>query len=344
MYRLIIRPILFLISPEKAHKLIVSLLKFFFIIPGVKLLINGLFVIPNKKLKTEFCNITFRNPVGLAAGFDKNASFYKQFSSFGFGFIEIGTITPRPQTGNPIPRLFRLPEDAAMINRMGFNNIGADEAVKNLRKRKNGIIIGGNIGKNSSTSNAYAADDYEICFRKLYDYVDYFVVNVSCPNITNMTELQDSMMLEGILLRLTKLRKNKNTYKPILVKISPDLNFSQIDNVIEIYHRTGIDGIVAVNTTIHRENLNSPDKLITKIGDGGLSGKPLRKRALEVIRYISEKSGGKIPMMGVGGILYPEDALEMIKAGAGLVQIYTGFIYTGPFVAKKINKAILKSR
>lgn len=342
MYTFIIRPVLFILSPEVVHKLIVNILKIAFLIPGLQRFISLFFSVSDKKLETDFVGLKFKNPVGLAAGFDKKADFFNEFSVFDFSFIEIGTVTPLPQPGNPKPRLFRLPEDQALINRMGFNSVGVDEVVENLKKNKKKIIIGGNIGKNTLTPNEKALDDYDICFRKLYDYVDYFVVNVSCPNVTSLAELQDAKSLEKILSHLANIRKEQKKHIPILLKISPDLTFTQIDEVLEVYEKTGIDGIVATNTTTTRKCLHTPEETVKEIGRGGLSGLPLRNRSTEVIRYISEKSGNRIPIMGVGGIMTPEDALEKIEAGARLVQVYTGYIYYGPALIKHINKAVLK--
>jgi dihydroorotate dehydrogenase len=280
--------------------------------------------------------------VGIAAGFDKNAELYDELGSLGFGFVEIGTVTPKGQPGNPKPRLFRLPQDKALINRMGFNNNGLDEAVKKLKHRKTNIIIGGNIGKNTATPNEKAVEDYEKLFKGLFDYVDYFTVNVSCPNISDLRELQDQDSLMEILNKLQAINQSKPHPKPILLKLSPDLNNKQLDEVIEIVEKTGIDGVVAVNTTISREDLTTPAEKVKKIGKGGLSGKPIKERSTEIIRYLSEKSGKAFPIIGVGGIFTPEDALEKLNAGADLVQVFTGFIYEGPFLAKKINQALLK--
>jgi len=282
----------------------------------------------------------FDNPVGLAAGFDKNAQVVDEFAAFGFGFIEIGTVTPRPQPGNPKPRSFRLPGDRALINRMGFNNHGVEKAAARLKKNRREVIVGGNIGKNTATSNEKAIEDYHFAFEQLYDQVDYLVVNLSCPNIRNLSELQDKEHTMAILHRLCHLRSQKTHAKPILLKISPDLTHRQLDDVIEIFNHTGIDGIIATNTTITRENLTSPAEKVRQIGDGGLSGAPLREQSTRIIRYITEKSNGEIPIMGVGGVMSVEDALEKLRAGASLVQIYTGFIYNGPGFVKKINRAI----
>jgi dihydroorotate dehydrogenase len=341
MYKQLIRPIFFCIDPEKVHHIVVALVKFGFKIPGIQTLVKKSFTIKDSRLERKVFGLTFSNPVGLAAGFDKNATFYNEFSSFGFSFIEIGTVTPKGQPGNPKPRLFRLPSSKGVINRMGFNNNGAEEAVKNLKKRKTNIIIGGNLGKNTNTPNDCAVADYVTTFNALYDYVDYFVVNVSCPNISNLHKLQDKDSLMQILNSVLAERAKKAVTKPVLLKISPDLNFNQIDEVIDILLETKVDGVVATNTTTGRYNLNEPEEKVAQIGNGGMSGLPLRDRSTEVIRYISQKTGGKIPIIGVGGILTAQDALDKIDAGATLVQIYSGFIYEGPILVKKINKALL---
>jgi len=317
-------------------------LKVLFKIPGAGRLINKLTQVNDPRLEREVFGLKFKNPVGIAAGFDKQAELYNELANFGFGFIEIGTVTPKGQPGNPKPRLFRLPQDKALINRMGFNNGGVNNAVKNLNKRKTTVIIGGNIGKNTLTPNSEAIEDYVLCFRQLFDFVDYFVVNVSCPNITDLHELQDQDSLMKILGKIQELNHTKAHPKPILLKVSPDLNNKQLDEVIEIVKRTKINGVVATNTTISRQNLKTDDDRIKKIANGGLSGKPITDRSTEVIRYLSEKSGKAFPIIGVGGIFTVEDALEKLHAGADLVQVYTGFIYEGPFIAKKINKALLK--
>lgn len=341
MYKRLIRPILFLLPPEKIHELIVSLVKISFKIPGIFSLVSSFYKTKYKK-PVDLFGLKFPSRIGLAAGFDKNAFFYKEFRAFGFGFIEIGTVTPVGQPGNPKPRSFRLPVDKALINRMGFNNLGVDSAVKRLRNRPDNIIIGGNIGKNTLTPNKDAVKDYEYCFEKLYEYVDYFVVNVSCPNISDLKKLQDQAMLEGILSRLTGIRARKSAKKPILLKISPDLNFKQIDETLKIIKQTGIDGVVATNTTITRESLNTNESRIQKIGQGGLSGLPIRDRSDEIIRYIRNKEKD-LPLIGVGGIMTGQDALEKVKAGADLVQVYTGFIYEGPSIVKRIQKALFRA-
>lgn len=344
MYKRFIRPLLFLIPPETVHHIIVFIIRFGFKLPGIKLLLRKIYCYEDKLLNRELLGLHFKNPVGLAAGFDKNAAFFKEFGSFGFGFIEIGTVTPIGQPGNPKPRLFRIPDDQGLINRMGFNNLGLDEAIKRLANKPEGMIIGGNIGKNTATPNEKAVEDYARCFEGLYPYADYFVVNVSCPNITDLSELQDKEMLKDILLRLSEIRSSKDKKKPILVKISPDLNSQQIDDVLELIYLYGIDGIVATNTTISRDNLKTGTGLIEKIGSGGLSGKPIRQKSTEIIRYLAEKTKGELIIVGVGGIFSAEDAIEKIHAGAHLIQIYTGFIYEGPAIVKKINKALMKNQ
>lgn len=342
MYKAFIRPLFFKIDPEKAHHLVVIFIKFVHKIPFGAWLLKSIFTIKSKALERTVFGLKFKNPVGLAAGFDKNASFYTEFANLGFSFIEIGTVTPKSQPGNPKKRLFRLPKDKALINRMGFNNLGVDEVVKNLKKRKDfSVIIGGNIGKNTATSNEDAVNDYVICFNKLYDYADYFVVNVSCPNISNLSKLQNKDSLMQILSAVAAERKKKDTSKPVLLKISPDLNFNQIDEVLEIISLTGMDGVVATNTTISREGLTTSSKAITEIGNGGLSGNPLKIRSTEIIRYIYHKTGGKLPIIAVGGIFTAEDAVEKLNAGASLVQLYTGFIYEGPMLTKRICKKLI---
>jgi len=278
----------------------------------------------------------------LAAGFDKDAKLFDELASFGFGFVEIGTVTPLPQDGNPKPRLFRVKDDSGLINRMGFNNQGIEVVVARLRRRKTNIIIGGNIGKNKVTPNEKAVDDYEICFEKLFPYVDYFAVNVSSPNTPGLRDLQEKAPLTALLKRLQELNNAKESRKPILLKIAPDLTTEQLDDIIEIVADTKIDGVVATNTTIDRSSLKTYKKKVDAIGNGGLSGKPVKARSTEVIKYLSDKSNRAFPIIGVGGIHSAEDALEKLDAGATLLQVYTGFIYEGPALVKRINKAILK--
>lgn len=336
MYRLLIRPILFKFDPEKVHYFTFSLIRILHKIPFVGLIINFYYEINSPKLERNVFGLTFKNPVGLAAGFDKDAKLYQELSNFGFGFIEIGTITPKPQDGNPKKRLFRLQEDSAIINRMGFNNGGVEDAIIRLKKNK-GVLIGGNIGKNKSTPNEEAVNDYAICFEALFNYVDYFVVNVSSPNTPNLRELQEKEPLTKLLQVLQNLNSKKQTPKPILLKIAPDLTNEQLLDIIEIVNETKIAGVIATNTTISRDGLVSDNKAEM----GGLSGKPLSNRSTEVIRFLSQKSNKSFPIIGVGGVHSAKDALEKLNAGASLVQLYTGFIYQGPKLIKDINNALL---
>jgi dihydroorotate dehydrogenase len=343
VYRRIIRPLLFLIPPETVHSLVVACLKIILRIPGLRGIICSRYNISGKRLERTVFGIRFRNPVGLAAGFDKNAEFYKEMACFGFSFIEIGTVTPLAQSGNPRPRSFRLTRDRALINRMGMNNHGVRKIAENLRKNSPGVIIGGNIGKNTVTPNDNAIDDYVECFNELHEVVDYFVVNVSCPNIGDITKLQGADTLMAILGTLKKLSSRLTSPKPVLLKISPDLNEFQLDDVVQIALETQIDGFVATNTTVGRYGLQTDMGSVDRIGKGGMSGLPLRDRSTEVIRYLSARLKDRIPIIGVGGIMNPEDAIEKLAAGATLVQVYTGFIYEGPGLVKKINKAVLAS-
>ena len=339
MYKSIIRPILFKYDPEEIHYFTFSMLRFLNKIPGFPAIFRSFYEVKDSRLETEVFGLKFKNPVGLAAGFDKDAKLYKELSNLGFGFIEIGTLTPKGQEGNPKKRLFRLKKDSAIINRMGFNNGGVLEAVERLKKN-NGVLIGGNIGKNKLTSNEEATSDYEICFDALYDYVDYFVVNVSSPNTPNLRALQDKEPLTQLLQTLQNKNLAKPKQKPILLKIAPDLTDEQLLDIIEIVNETKIAGVIATNTTISREGLQSENK--SEIG--GLSGKPLTKRSTEVIRFLSEKSNKSFPIIGVGGIHSAEDAIEKLEAGASLVQLYTGFIYEGPKLIKQINRKILEKK
>jgi len=337
MYKSVIRPFLFQFDPEKIHHFTFASLGLFFKIPGMKKLMKNKFHQKDRALEREVFGLTFKNPVGLAAGLDKDAKRYKELGALGFGFIEIGTLTPKPQPGNPKKRLFRLKEDAGLINRMGFNNEGVEAAVKRLEKNKGEVLIGGNIGKNKTTPNQKAIDDYKMCFETLFPWVDYFVVNVSSPNTPNLRELQDKKPLKNLLNTLQKLNREKEARKPILLKIAPDLNNKQLLDIITIIKETKIDGIIATNTTIGREGLQS----VHKSEKGGLSGQPLTKRSTEVIRFIAEKSNRAFPIIGVGGIHSADDALEKLQAGASLVQLYTGFIYEGPKLICDINRAVL---
>ncbi len=340
MYKLLIRPILFQFDPENVHHFTFKMIRLISKIPFVPSIIRGIYHKNNSKLEREVFGLTFKNPVGLAAGFDKDARLYNELSDFGFGFVEIGTLTPKPQAGNPKKRLFRLKKDSAIINRMGFNNGGVEDAVKRLKKNK-GVLIGGNIGKNKVTPNENAVDDYEICFDALFDYVDYFVVNVSSPNTPNLRALQDKEPLTQLLNTLQQKNKQKPVQKPILLKIAPDLSNEQLLDIIDIVKETEIAGVIATNTTISREGLKSNAEVSTETG--GLSGKPLTNRSTEVIRFLSEKSNKAFPIIGVGGIHSAKDALEKLEAGASLVQLYTGFIYEGPKLIRDINSALLRN-
>ena len=344
-YKTIIRPLMFCIDPEKVHHWVVAFLKVGFKIPFIKFIVHRFYSVKQTSLKTQFCGIDFPNRVGLAPGFDKNALFFNEMVAFDFGFIEIGTVTPRPQPGNAKPRIFRLKADEALINRMGFNNLGVEEAVHQLKENRKGkLIIGGNIGKNTDTPNEKAVDDYIYCFERLYDYVDYFVVNVSCPNVSNLKALQDHDSLDAIMKAIMQRRNLMKVKKPVLLKISPDLNFDQVDDVLGILKETATDGMVVANTTVTREHLTTDAQKVASIGNGGLSGKPLKNRSTELIKYIAQKTNGQLPIIGSGGIIKPADALEKLNAGATLVQVYTGFIYYGPSIVKDINKLLIKNK
>jgi dihydroorotate dehydrogenase len=342
MYKRVVRPVLFLFSPERIHHFIVFLLRARFFIPFSSFFIRKIFEIRSPKLERTVFGITFKNPVGFAAGFDKNAQVYNELANFGFSHIEIGTVTPKAQEGNPKPRLFRLKEDRGLINRMGFNNQGAEKIAANLKKRKHKIMVGGNIGKNTLTPNEDAVADYIYCYEALYDFVDYFAVNVSCPNIADLSKLQDKEQLRKILKSIKEHNSIKAKPKPILLKIAPDLSNNQLDDIIDLVISLKIDGVIATNTTTARDKLKSSPTLIERIGKGGLSGRPLRDRSTEVIRYLSMNSGNAFPIIGVGGIHSVLDAMDKFAAGATLVQVYTGFIYKGPFIIKNINKALLE--
>jgi dihydroorotate dehydrogenase len=340
-YKLILRPIFFLFDPEKIHHFVFKLIKISQAIPGISAITKSIFEVNNSKLKRTVFGIEFPNPVGLAAGFDKDAKLYKELANFGFGFIEIGTITPVGQEGNPKPRMFRLPADSGLINRMGFNNQGLEGAIERLKSKPSHLIVGGNIGKNKITSNEDAVKDYEKCFEGLFPYVDYFVVNVSSPNTPNLRALQEKEPLKALLNHLQKLNEQQEKSKPILLKIAPDLTNEQLDDIVEIVNETKIAGVIASNTTISRDNLTTNRTSLDHIGAGGLSGKPLTKRSTEVIKYLSTKSNNSFPIIGVGGIHSAKDAIDKLNAGASLVQLYTGFIYEGPGLVKRINEEIL---
>jgi dihydroorotate dehydrogenase len=340
-YRYFLRPVLFLFEAETAHYAALNLLKYLLMIPGAKPICKWYCTVRNNSLDTVLFGIDFPNKVGLAAGFDKNAKYLTELACLGFGHIEIGTVTPLPQNGNDKPRLFRLPEDHAIINRMGFNNDGMTVIAERLKKRPVGLIVGGNIGKNKITPNEEAVNDYIKCFNALFEVVDYFTVNVSSPNTPNLRELQDKKPLMHILNSLQLLNNQKLKRKPVLLKIAPDLSLQQLDDIIEIVVETKIDGVIATNTTVERNNLKSDKSKVEKTGSGGLSGKPLTGKSTEVIKYLSEKSNHRFPIIGVGGIMNENDAKEKLNSGASLIQIYSGFIYGGPLIVKKINQSMI---
>ncbi len=337
MYKSLIRSLLFKFDPEVVHYFTFDFLKIIFKIPGIKALVKSMYQLNDTRLEREVFGLKFKNPVGLAAGFDKDAKLYKELDAFGFGFVEIGTVTPKPQPGNEKKRIFRLKEDEAIINRMGFNNEGVEAAVKRLKSNKD-VLVGGNIGKNKITPNEDAVSDYMFGFEALFDYVDYFVVNVSSPNTPNLRALQEKKPLTELLKTLQNKNEQKPKPKPILLKIAPDLTDSQLLDIIDIITETGIAGVIATNTTIARGDLKSANKDEM----GGLSGRPVKNRSTEVIRFLAQKSNRAFPIIGVGGIHSAEDALEKLDAGASLVQLYTGFIYEGPGLIRKINKKILE--
>lgn len=343
MYKLIIRPIFFLFDPEKIHHFTFNSLKFIGRIPGMKALLRLLFDYQHPSLEKEVFGLKFKNPVGLAAGFDKDAKLVDELATMGFGFIEIGTLTPKGQPGNEKPRLFRLRQDGGIINRMGFNNDGVKAAVERLKKINSKVLIGGNIGKNKVTPNEEAVNDYVLSFEALFDVVDYFVVNVSSPNTPNLRALQDKEPLKQLLTKLQECNELKQSPKPILLKIAPDLSFEQLDDIIEIVKEIKLDGLIATNTTIDRSSLSTSVEEVEIIGVGGLSGSPVRDRSNEVIRYLRNGLSEDFPIIGVGGIMTPQDAVDKMQAGATLIQIYTGFIYEGPGFVKRINKALVKT-
>ena len=342
MYKTIIRPILFLFDPEKVHHFTFSLIRFLCKIPFVAALFRSVYQVHNKKLERNLFGLKFQNPVGLAAGFDKNAVLYNELANFGFGFIEIGTVTPKAQAGNPKKRLFRLKDDRGIINRMGFNNNGIEAAIHNLKKNRHKVIIGGNIGKNTATKPEDYTKDYLEVFKELHPFVDYFVLNVSCPNVGSHAKLNDKEYLLELITACQEENTRFKIQKPILLKIAPDLNTIQLDEIIALVAETKIDGVIASNTSTTRDNLKASKERLSAIGNGGVSGQPIKEQSTKVIRYLAKNSNKSFPIIGVGGIHSAQDALEKIEAGADLVQVYTGFIYEGPSLIKKINKAILK--
>ncbi|MEP7252673.1 MAG: quinone-dependent dihydroorotate dehydrogenase [Ginsengibacter sp.] len=346
MYKLL-RNILFWFDAEKVHYFSMDAFKFFCRIAPVKKLLTKNFNSDTSGIKKNIFGLNFSNPIGLAAGFDKNAKYLNELLIMGFGFVEIGTVTPVPQQGNPKPRLFRLPKDKAIINRMGFNNDGAAtiaQRLKEYRKRlgppSSELIIGGNIGKNKATPNEDAWKDYEKCFEALHDYVDYFVVNVSSPNTPGLRDLQQKESLRIILSHLQNLNRPKEAQRPLLLKISPDLSKEELDDIIDLAMEIKLDGIVACNTTITREDLLTAGDIVLKAGAGGLSGKPLNKKSTDITRYIFEKTNGEIPIITSGGIFNGTEAKEKFQGGASLIQVWTGFIYEGPAIVKNICRSL----
>ena len=343
MYKSLVKPLLFNLDAERAHHLVFDNLHRAALVPGTKALLRALYDFQDPSLEREVFGLKFPNPVGLAAGFDKNAALTDELATLGFGFVEIGTVTPRPQPGNPAPRLFRLPQDEALVNRMGFNNDGAAVVAARLARRRNRqLIIGGNIGKNKDTPNERAADDYVAGFEALAEVVDYFVVNVSSPNTPNLRQLQEKKPLIELLQQVQARNLARAVPRPLLLKIAPDLTDSQLDDILEIARETQLNGLVATNTTISRSGLSTEPAYVASLGAGGLSGKPLRARATEVIRYLHRKSDGGLPIIGSGGIHSAADAREKLEAGATLIQLYTGFIYEGPALVSRINRSLVR--
>jgi dihydroorotate dehydrogenase len=340
MYEKVLKPLFFLMSAEKAHYFAMALLSIAIRVPGVSFLLKRYFNQSGSGDTVEVCGLKFPNAVGLAAGFDKDARWLRELSVLGFGHVEIGTLTPKPQPGNPQPRLFRLPQDSALLNRMGFNNGGVEAAVERLKRRPAGLIVGGNIGRNKITPNEKAVDDYLACFDALHPYVDYFTVNVSSPNTPGLRELQDKEPLAALLRAVVKLNLSKSIQRPVFLKIAPDMTDTQLDDVVDIIISEKVDGVIASNTTISRADLTTPSEKVIDLGAGGVSGAPVRIRSTEVVRYLHKKSGGAFPIIGVGGIDGVEAASEKLKAGATLVQIFSGMIFKGPGLASNIIKGL----
>ena len=341
LYKYLLRPILFRFNPEFAHNLTLSGLRFLRRVPFARMVVRLFHKRSYPSLEREVFGLRFPNPVGLAGGLDKNAECYNELSDFGFGFVEIGSLTPQPQDGNPKPRIFRLPKDRALINRMGIPNKGVLSAIRNLKERRPEVLIAANIAKNTTSETAaQIARDYDYAFSMLYDFVDFFVVNVSCPNVEGLTHLQDISYLSDIMDGILDKRLNMDVQKPVLIKISPDISHEQVDQILDYALRFGVDGIIAGNTTRGREGLTASGRKIDEIGKGGLSGAPLYEKSLAMVRYIAGKVNGRLPIVGAGGIMSPEQAQEMLDAGASLVEIYTGFIYEGPGLPKRILKRL----
>lgn len=341
MYRKLIKPILFAMNIERAHSTVLFLLRMIGKIPGGRALLRAMYRTEHPSLEREVFGLRFPNPIGLAAGFDRNGEAFHELSALGFGFVEIGTVTPQPQAGNPRPRIFRLPADRAIINRSGLNNKGLYKAIAQLRHRHDRLIIGGNIGKNTLTQPSQVAADYLKMFRNLYQYVDYFSINVCCDNCADGSVSHNKAYLMNILQPLFDFRRGQNQYRPILLKISPDLPDPLIDEVTDLMLSTPLDGIVAVNGTFSRKGLETDEETLDEIGSGRLSGAPLTQRAIEVVRRIHRRSHGAYPIIGVGGLMNARDVKAMLAAGASLVQLYTGYIYEGPSLVKEICRALI---
>jgi dihydroorotate dehydrogenase len=344
LYKQLLQPLLFALDAERAHRITFAMLKLAYALPPARWLLKQLYYYRPEALACEVAGIRFPSRVGIAAGLDKNAEIIRPLGAIGVGFVEIGTVTPRPQAGNDRPRLFRLKPDRAIINRMGFNNEGMEAVVQRLKRHKGQLVIGGNIGKNKITPNEQAIDDYLACYEALQPWVDYFVVNVSSPNTPNLRDLQEKEPLKHLLHTLQNVNLQQPSPKPIFLKIAPDLSDTQLSDIVEVVQQTGIAGVIATNTTISREGLQTSPTTLTQIGAGGLSGRPLRQRATEVIRYLRQALGAEVALIGVGGIHSPQDALEKLEAGADLVQVYTGFVYEGPMLIKQIHKALAHTK
>lgn len=341
MYRALLRPLLFRLPPERAHHFTFSLLQMLHYLPGFGTLMRWLYGAGAHGKPVDIWGLHFKNPVGLAAGFDKDGKLYRQLGNFGFSFLELGTVTPRPQPGNATPRLFRLPQDEALINRMGFNNEGTEALAQRLRHRRpDGPVIGGNIGKNKDTPNEEAAGDYRFALAALHPLVDYFVVNVSSPNTPNLRALQDKEPLRALLQVLKADNAGYEKPKPILLKIAPDLSEAQLDDIVELALDLPLDGLIATNTTTGRQHLRTPTQEVAAMGEGGLSGKPLRERSTAVVRYLHQRTDGRVPIIAVGGISTAAHVREKLEAGASLVQVYTGFIYEGPAMVSRILRGL----
>ena len=341
MYRRIIKPLLFSLNIERAHHIVLLMLRIFGLIPGGRWLLRKCYAVEHPALEREVFGMRFANPVGIAAGFDRNGEAYRELAALGFGFVEVGTVTPRPQAGNPRPRVFRLPKDNAIINRIGLSNRGLETAIRHLRRPHGGVIVGCNIGKNTSTPAENAPADYLKLFRNLYQYADYFTVNISCDNSCREGATHTREHILQILNPLFDFRRGQNQYRPVMLKISPDMTDEVIDRITDVLMETPLDGIVATNGSHGREGLRTSRTTLEKIGSGRLSGAPLTRRAVEIVRRIHTRSGGTYPIIGVGGLMSADDVRAMLNAGADLVQLYTGYIYEGPGLVRNVCRALI---